>query len=842
MMRRVLIAEQQQMKRMDQVQGWLSRVQVVEIEVGELLQLKYQEVDKYSCIGGYCSKNCKSRYEYGEKVIKMLKVAATLKVEGDFNEVAERLPEDPVDERPIEQAIVGLESTFDKVWRCLGEESVGIIGLYGMGGVGKTTLLTQINNKFLNTENDFDVVIWVVASKDLRIERIQEKIGKRIGLSEDYLRSESFEEKASKIFKIMSKKKFVLLLDDIWERVDLNKVGVPTPNPKMASKIVFTTRIFDVCGFMDAHRNFKVTCLTYEDSWKLFQSKVGKETLDSHPDILELAETVVNECAGLPLALITIGRAMANKKTPEEWSYAIQVLRRSASEFARMGKEVYPLLKFSYDSLSNDTLRSCLLYCALFPEDYNIFKRDLIDYWIGEGFLDEYDNWAAQNKGYYIIGVLLDACLLEKKDDDYVKMHDVIRDMALWIACDIEKEKENFLVHAGEGLTEAKTIIEWEGIKRLSLMENKISHLSNAPRCPQLQTLFLNRNKLGSIRNDFFEFMPSLRVLNLSHNCYLWSLPTGISALVSLQCLDVSGTDIKLLPIELKALKNLKCLNLEYTLFLNRIPQNLISNFPRLHVLRMFSCGYLSQTAEFLVEELRYLENLNVLSITLKSFCALRRFLDSEKLQCCTQSLSLEDFDNSEALNVLSLAEMKHLGALNIYSCAHLEELAINNAEQAQVIRQNHGFHHLRMIHIESCFKFRDLTWLIFAPKLEIIHISSCQEVEETISVAKLSAVEGLVSRNLNPFAKLQYLTLEDLRNLRIICQKTLFFQDLKEARISNCPKLKKLAFISESMRDCKIFVNGERDRDGKLLQLEDKAIKNLNLSLLKQFFVSSSV
>ncbi|KAJ0075502.1 hypothetical protein Patl1_34337 [Pistacia atlantica] len=266
MMRRVLIAEQQLMKRMDQVQGWLSRV------------------------------------------------AATLKVEGDFNEVSERLPEDPVDERPIEQAIVGLESTFDKVWRCLGEERVGIIGLYGMGGVGKTTLLTQINNKFLNTKNDFHVAIWVVESKDLRIERIQEKIGKRIGLSEDYLRSESFEEKASKIFKIMSKKKFVLLLDDIWERVDLNKVGVPNPNPKMASKIVFTTRIFDVCGFMDAHRNFKVTCLTYEDSWKLFQSKVGKETLDSHPDILELAKTVVNECAGLPLALITIGQAMANQE------------------------------------------------------------------------------------------------------------------------------------------------------------------------------------------------------------------------------------------------------------------------------------------------------------------------------------------------------------------------------------------------------------------------------------------------------------------------------------------------------------------------------------------------
>ncbi|KAI9162004.1 hypothetical protein LWI28_022764 [Acer negundo] len=200
--------------------------------------------------------------------------------------------------------------------------------------------------------------------------------------------NKSLQEKARDIFKILSKKKFVLLLDDIWDRVDLTKIGVPLATPKnIASKVVFTTRFIDICCLMESNSKFKVECLTDEEAWKLFQNKVGEDTLNSHSDILELAKSVAQECGGLPLALITIGRAMAYKKTPEEWNYAIQVLKRSASEFPGMGKEVYPLLKFSYDSLSDDRIRSCLLYCSLFSEDHNISKSCLVDCGLERDFL-----------------------------------------------------------------------------------------------------------------------------------------------------------------------------------------------------------------------------------------------------------------------------------------------------------------------------------------------------------------------------------------------------------------------------------------------------------------------
>ncbi|KAK9229434.1 hypothetical protein WN944_022396 [Citrus x changshan-huyou] len=505
-LRKVAAAEQQRMRRLNKVQGWLSRVEAVEADADKLIRDSPQEIEKL-CLGGYCSKNFKSSYNFGKQVAKTLSDVATSLGEGAFEVVADRVLASVAVEKPTDPTGVGLESTLQKVWRCIVEDPAVIIGIYGMGGVGKTTLLTHINNKFLEGPNTFDCVIWVVVSKDLRVENIQEVIAKQMGFFDDSWRAKSVEEKALEIFNSLSEKKFVLLLDDVWERVDLTKVGVPLPRPKnMASKVVFTTRSEEVCGFMEAHRKFKMLCLSDNDSWDLFQQKVGKEILNSHPDILELAQTVARECGGLPLALITIGRAMACKKTPEEWRYAIQLLSSSASQF---------------------------------PEDYCISKENLIDCWIGEGFLNESDRFGEQNQGYFILGILLHACLLEEGGDGEVKMHDVIRDMSLWIACDL-KEKENFLVYAGVGLTKAPDVREWENVRRLSLMQNEIANLTEIPTCPHLLTLFLDNNESLKIPNDFFQYMHSLKVLNLSR-IKLKSFPLGISKKLEELKMDYKG-------------------------------------------------------------------------------------------------------------------------------------------------------------------------------------------------------------------------------------------------------------------------------------------------------------
>ncbi|XP_058010155.1 probable disease resistance protein At5g63020 [Hevea brasiliensis] len=358
-------------------------------------------------------------------------------------------------------------------------DKVGIVGIYGIGGVGKTTLLTQINNRFATIFDHFDVVIWAVVSKDFKPDKIQEQIWKKIGFFDEKWEKKSLREKADDVFHVLSRKKFVLLFDDIWQRVDLEEIGVPLPTRPNRCKIVFTTRSYRVGGQMDAEKMIKVKPLDWEEAWALFQKKVG----DIDLDIVPLAQDVAKECRGLPIALITIGRAMASRNTKEEWKHALEVLRGSTSSlpvmedevFHDMEVEVFVRLKFSYDSLLSDKVKFCFLHCSLFPEDFEIEKDDLVHYWI-------YENFCARNEAYFIIGSLVGACLLEEKGE-HVKMHDVIRDMTLWIARKYEPRKAQVFVGECQ-LTQVREVGKWEGSKRMSRWQTPLRESMKFPFVP----------------------------------------------------------------------------------------------------------------------------------------------------------------------------------------------------------------------------------------------------------------------------------------------------------------------------------------------------------------------
>ncbi|KAI5337623.1 hypothetical protein L3X38_016894 [Prunus dulcis] len=153
---RVYLAEAQ-LKPLDQVQRWVSRVEEIQVEVNELVKYRDKHLEKL-CIGGCCSKSCKFSYQFGRKVAEKLKQINDLK-RRTFDKVAREAA--PASEKRQTEQTVGMESMIDEVWRQLEEPKVGIVGLYGMGGVGKTTLLDQIHNKCLDTPNDFDLIIWI---------------------------------------------------------------------------------------------------------------------------------------------------------------------------------------------------------------------------------------------------------------------------------------------------------------------------------------------------------------------------------------------------------------------------------------------------------------------------------------------------------------------------------------------------------------------------------------------------------------------------------------------------------------------------------------------------------
>ncbi|WZZ64123.1 hypothetical protein YC2023_075493 [Brassica napus] len=454
LLRNVSIEEDKGLERLAQVEGWLSSVESLDSQVSILLEHKPIEINRL-CLFGYFSENCISSYEYDKEVSKKLEEVTKLISKGDFKDVAGKRPLPKVEKKKRIQTTVGLDSMVGKAWDSIMKTERRTLGIYGMGGVGKTTLLATIKNKF---KDEFDVVIWVVVSKDLQYKGIQDQILRRLRVDKEW-ENQTEEEKAFSIDDILGRKKFVLRLDDLWSEVDLDKIGVPHPTQENESKIVFTTRSKEVFRYMRADDELKMD--------------FGEVPLKRHQDIPSLAKQICEKCYGLPLALNVIGKAMSCKEDVHEWHHADKVLNTSSHQFPGMEENILSILKFSYDGLEDEKVKSCFLYCSLFPEDYEIKKEELIEYWISEGFIKgERDEDGSNNEGYDIIGSLVRAHLLMECETKYsffqigftpaVKMHDVLREMALWIG----KEEEKQCVNSGGKLSCIPDDINWSVLRR----------------------------------------------------------------------------------------------------------------------------------------------------------------------------------------------------------------------------------------------------------------------------------------------------------------------------------------------------------------------------------------
>ncbi|EOA39202.1 hypothetical protein CARUB_v10012171mg, partial [Capsella rubella] len=751
LLRKVLIEEYEGLQRLGQVQGWFSKVENVESQVKDLLEARSTQT-KRLCLCGYCSLHFISGCSYGRKVFQVL-------AEKYFK---------PKGEKKHIQTPIGLNKRVEMVLCYHQLYAEKTFGLYGMGGIGKTTLLASINNMFLETVNDFDVVIWVVVSNDLQYLSIQEQILRRLSPDKD-LGQDTEEERASEIYNILNGRKFVLLLDDLGSKVDLNKVGVPPITYQNRSIICFTTRSEEVCKDMEAV-GIEVKRLSIDESWELFQKQLGGFTLNIHPDIPELARAVAGKCNGLPLALSVIGKTMA-QKTVQEWSHAKTALNLTSGEFL-LSKEggILPLLKVSYDSLANAKVKLCFLYCSLFPDDYEIEKDELIEYWICEGFIGvNRDKDGANKEGLDIINLLVSSHLLMNGGvTTKVKMHGVVREMALWIATNFGKQEEILCVKSGEWLQQIPEDISSKVVRRMSLMNNQIAEIFCSPKCPDLLTLLLQNNKLVDISGEFFRFMPAVVVLDLSENKSLIGLPEEISNLSSLQYLNLSYTGIKSLPAGLTALRKLIYLNVDYTYKLGSIV-GIVMSLRNLQVLKFYNSGVCIDAR--LLEELQLLENLKLLKATVDDAVILERIQGVDRLGSSIQSLCLRKM--SAAVVVLNTVALRGLQRLVIRNCKILDIMIDwESKERKEVLpsTSSPSFKNLSSILISDLEGPRDLTWLAFAQNLVYLDVMRSSSIEEIINKEKGISIRNAHPHFVAPFRKLDYLTIADMSEVKIIC------------------------------------------------------------------------
>ncbi|KAL9344255.1 hypothetical protein Peur_061930 [Populus x canadensis] len=481
------------------------------------------------------------------------------------------------------------ENNKNAIWSwIMNDEASSSIGIYGMGGVGKTTLLTHIYNQLLQERGTFPHVHWITVSQGFRVYKLQSLIAKDIHL--DLSNEDNERKRAAKLSKaLIEKQRWVLILDDLWNRVDFDEVGIPIQ--VKGCKLILTTRSFEVCQRMVCQKTIKVEPLSVEEAWALFIKIRGCIP----PEVEEIAKSVASECAGLPLGIKTMAGTMRGVDDICEWRNALEELKQSRVWQEDVDEKVFQILRFSYIHLKESALQQCFLYCALFPEDFEIRREDLIAYLIDEGVIKGLKSREAEfNKGHSMLNKLERVCLLESAekwgdDERYVKMHDLIRDMAIQIL----EENSQGMIKAGARLREVPGAEEWtENLTRVSLMHNQIEEIpsTHSPRCPSISTLLLcDNSELQFIADSFFEQLRGLKVLDLSRTG-ITKLPDSVSELVSLTALLLIDCKMLRHVPSLEKLRALKRLDLSGTWALEKIPQGM-ECLCNLRYLIMNGCG-----------------------------------------------------------------------------------------------------------------------------------------------------------------------------------------------------------------------------------------------------------
>ncbi|KAI4318227.1 hypothetical protein L6164_026016 [Bauhinia variegata] len=563
------------------VEKWLKDANTM---IEEVEKLEKRVKSKNTCCFGRCP-NLIWRYHVGKQVLEKTKVMLEHNNKINFPEFAR--PASPPDMKCFSsRGFMYFNSTkvaWDQVMEALKDDKVSMIGLWGMGGCGKTTLVKQLGKA---VEKDFNKVVFTVISNSLDIQKIQGEIASSLGLK---LEQKEILERAKRLQqRLANEEKILIILDDVWEKLDFEKIGIFFAENFKGCKILLTTRRAQVCDLMDCQRIIPLSLLTKEESWTLFQEYAG--ITNQMSDYKKgLARDITEECGGLPIAIAAVASTLKGKKTESEWKEALEKLKEATPMDIEKGlRNPYSCLQLSYDFLKNEEAKSLFLLCSIFPEDFEIHEEYLARYGIGLGLFGKVSSYErARNQVSEAKNKLLDSFLLLKAEKDQcVKMHDLVRDVALWIA-----KKENKMIvrpKSSENVLETNETFEDNTIRYL--WYDDLDKLPNKLSYPKLKFLYMEVSKDSILSNDFFKGMEELRVIALHGQDFSRGNPTAaksIQWLTNLHCLFLENWNLGDISF-LSSLKTLESLVL-WNCFFQELP-NEITEMKNLRLLDLYDC------------------------------------------------------------------------------------------------------------------------------------------------------------------------------------------------------------------------------------------------------------
>ncbi|KAH0750660.1 hypothetical protein KY290_029892 [Solanum tuberosum] len=332
---------------------------------------------------------------------------------------------------PAGKIIVGFKEETNWLMRKLtsGPADLDVISITGMPGSGKTTLAYKVYND-KSVSSHFDLRAWCTVDQGYDERKLLEKIFNQVSDSDSKLSKNS--DVADMLRKQLLGKRYLIVLDDVWDTTILDELRRSFPEVKKGSRIILTTREKKVASHGKPYTDpLHLRLLRSKESWELLEKRAfGNE---SCPDeLLDVGTEIAENCKGLPLVVDLIAGVIAGRE--KEKSVWHEVLNNLNSFILKNEVEVMKVIEISYDHLP-DHLKPCLLHFASKPKDSVTTIYELKAVWIAEGFVEKTEMKSTEEVVKIYLDDLISSSLVilfnEIGDEPSCQVHDLVHDFCL---------------------------------------------------------------------------------------------------------------------------------------------------------------------------------------------------------------------------------------------------------------------------------------------------------------------------------------------------------------------------------------------------------------------------
>ncbi|CAI9107275.1 OLC1v1006594C1 [Oldenlandia corymbosa var. corymbosa] len=447
-------------------------------------------------------------------------------------------------------------SIIDRLTR--GAKKLQVVSIVGRPGIGKTTLAEKVYNDPCITYH-FSACALTTVSQTIDSKRVLLELLKQVAPDKCSLiitSETTADDVANQLRRSLKQKRYLIVLDDIWEAKAWHSLQQAFPDDSMGSRILLTSRSYEVApSDMLDEKPHELRPLNEEESLELFQMKSSAGSAES-PALGDLRRQILQVCKGLPLKIVVVAGLLKSSE-PEEWNKVLESL--SSSNVSESFKDT---LELSYRHLP-EHLKPCLLYLATFREDQQVSVKRLLYLWMAEGFIRKVEMKRLLDVAEEYLNDLIGRSLVmvtKKKSTGGIRtcrIHDLLHEF-----CSQKVQVEHFFHFLQGDEDELSLVKEPRHPWRLS-MNSGFELLLNSKiywfRVCSLRVCVFYKTLQENISVMYLRIWRYLRVLDLEEVKVYGEIPSEIGLLVLLAMFAIGSYGVRI-PTSVGDLSNLETL------------------------------------------------------------------------------------------------------------------------------------------------------------------------------------------------------------------------------------------------------------------------------------------